>query len=50
MSAAEVPRHRTSALVSVKVTELFIQLATYAGVARAFESYQVATEVFADSG
>lgn len=33
-----------------EVTELFIQLATYAGVARAFEGYQVATEVFAESG
>jgi 4-carboxymuconolactone decarboxylase len=32
-----------------QVVEVFIQLAAYAGVARAFEGYGVATEVFAES-
>lgn len=32
-----------------EIAELFIQLSVYAGVARAFEGYQVASEVFAES-
>jgi 4-carboxymuconolactone decarboxylase len=33
-----------------EIVELFIQLAAYAGVARAFEGYGVAAEVFAENG
>ncbi|WP_103380510.1 carboxymuconolactone decarboxylase family protein [Pseudonocardia dioxanivorans] len=32
-----------------EIVELFVQVAVYAGVARAFEGYQVATEVFTES-
>lgn len=32
-----------------EIVEVFVQLAVYAGVARAFEGYQVAAEVFAES-
>lgn len=31
-----------------EIVETFIQIAAYAGVARAFDGYQVATEVFAE--
>ncbi|SCL31735.1 4-carboxymuconolactone decarboxylase [Micromonospora rhizosphaerae] len=31
-----------------EIVEVFIQIAAYAGVARAFDGYQVATEVFAE--
>jgi 4-carboxymuconolactone decarboxylase len=31
------------------IAEVFLQVAVYAGVARAFEGYQVATEVFEES-
>jgi 4-carboxymuconolactone decarboxylase len=31
-----------------QIVEIFIQIAAYAGVARAFEGYGVATEVFAE--
>ncbi|MFG2056345.1 carboxymuconolactone decarboxylase family protein [Micromonospora sp. NPDC048930] len=30
------------------IAEVFLQVAVYAGVARAFEGYQIATEVFAE--
>jgi len=33
-----------------EIVEVFIQLAAYAGVARAFEGYGVAAEVFAENG
>ncbi|MGD9985538.1 carboxymuconolactone decarboxylase family protein [Pseudonocardia sp.] len=32
-----------------EIVELFVQVAVYAGVARAFEGYQIATEVFAET-
>jgi 4-carboxymuconolactone decarboxylase len=34
-------------VTKAQIVELFIHLAAYAGVARAFDSYQVALEVFA---
>lgn len=33
-----------------EIVELFIHLAAYAGAARAFDSYQVALDVFAEAG
>jgi len=32
-----------------EIAEVFLQVAVYAGVARAFDGYQVATQVFADN-
>ena len=32
-----------------EIVEAFIQIATYAGVARAFDSYQIAAQVFAEA-
>ncbi|MFD0585677.1 carboxymuconolactone decarboxylase family protein [Dactylosporangium darangshiense] len=31
------------------IAEVFLQVAVYAGVARAFEGYQIAAEVFAEA-
>ncbi|WP_327287327.1 carboxymuconolactone decarboxylase family protein [Streptomyces sp. NBC_01198] len=38
-----------SGVAKDEIVDLFIHLAAYAGVARAFETYQVALEVFAET-
>jgi len=38
-----------NAVSKEEIVELFIHLEAYAGAARAFDSYQVALEVFAES-
>jgi 4-carboxymuconolactone decarboxylase len=37
-----------SGVTKEQIVEAFIQVAVYAGVARAFEGYQIAAEVFAE--
>jgi alkylhydroperoxidase/carboxymuconolactone decarboxylase family protein YurZ len=39
-----------SGVTKEEIVELFIHLAAYAGAARAFDSYQVALAVFAETG
>jgi 4-carboxymuconolactone decarboxylase len=39
----------TNGVTKDEIVELFVHLAAYAGAATAFDSYQVALEVFAES-
>jgi 4-carboxymuconolactone decarboxylase len=39
-----------SGVTKEEIVEAFIQIASYAGVARAFEGYGIAAEVFAEAG
>jgi 4-carboxymuconolactone decarboxylase len=38
-----------SGVTKEAIAEVFLQVAVYAGVARAFEGYQIAAEVFAEA-
>jgi alkylhydroperoxidase/carboxymuconolactone decarboxylase family protein YurZ len=48
-STATATANRPQGVTKDEIVELFIHLKAYAGAARAFDSYQVALEVFAET-